>query len=163
MLTLTPPAKRKADESPVSVQRPLKVPRLNDNDRRDKGSQVSSDKRTNVATPLTQAPNIKKSRPSFLSQPTRAPLTRPGKGKSRASSPQSTSSLRDHISKMVYKQNQRFRRIETARKSTRKRRVTTSGLIPIFRGPAKGGSEVFSVATRVRRGQPHDFLIYSTP
>ncbi|OJA16341.1 hypothetical protein AZE42_13705 [Rhizopogon vesiculosus] len=51
---------------------------------------------------------------------------------------------------MVDKQNQRFRRIETARKSTRKRRVTTSGLIRDVQ-KSSSGSEVSSAATRVRR------------
>ncbi|OAX38804.1 hypothetical protein K503DRAFT_133765 [Rhizopogon vinicolor AM-OR11-026] len=51
---------------------------------------------------------------------------------------------------MVDKQNQRFRRIETARKSTRKRRVTTSGLIRDVQ-ESSSGSEVSSAATRVRR------------
>lgn len=122
-----PPAKRKAVEGPISVPRPPKVPRFNDNNQRDGRPQVSSDKRTNGATSrsLTQTPNIaKKPRLSLFSQP-----TRPDKGKNYTSSRDSTSSLSDRVSNMVEKQNQRFRRIETARKSTRKRRATTSVLI----------------------------------
>lgn len=122
-----PPAKRKAVESPISVPRPPKVPRFNDNNQRDGRPQVSSDKRANGTTPssLTQTPNIaKKPRLSLFSQP-----TRPDKGKNYTSSRRSTSSLSDHISNMVEKQNQRFRRVETARKSTRKRRATTSALL----------------------------------
>jgi hypothetical protein len=123
------PAKRKAVESPISVQRPPKVARFNENGRR---TQISFDKWTNVPPPssLTQPPkSAKKPRSSFLSQPTRTPPMRPDKGKNRASSRQSTSSLSDHISNMVEKQNQRYRRKETARKTNRTRRVTTSGLI----------------------------------
>lgn len=129
----TPPVKRKAIQSPVSVPRPQKVPRFDNDDQRGRRAGVSSGKRTNGAptTSLTQAPNIaKKPRSSFLSQPARVPPARPEKtGKNCASSGQSSSSLSDNLSNMLQKQNARYRRIETARKKTGSRGVSTSDLI----------------------------------
>ncbi|KAG1720771.1 hypothetical protein EDB19DRAFT_548456 [Suillus lakei] len=99
------------------------------------------------------------------SLPTRVPPVRPEKGKDRASSGQSSSSLSDHISTMLQKQNARFKRAETARKTARKTtgslRVSTSDLIRAVQKPSSG-SEVSSAATRVRRGQLHDLPVYST-
>ncbi|KAG1769297.1 hypothetical protein EV702DRAFT_701929 [Suillus placidus] len=96
----------------------------------------------------------KTSRSSFLSQPARAQPVRPEKGKDRASSGQSSSSLSDHISTMLQKQNVRLKRAETARKTARKttgsRRVSTSDLIRAVQKPSSS-SEVSSAATRVRR------------
>jgi hypothetical protein len=135
----TPPGKRKAIESPVSVPRPQKLARFNDNDHREKRAEVlKSGKPTNGTTPssLTQPPEIAKvSRSSFLSQP-----VRPEKGKVRASSGQSSSSLSDHISTMLQKQNARLNRTETARKTARKTtaslRVSTSHLIRAVQKPS---------------------------
>ncbi|KAG0701887.1 hypothetical protein DFH29DRAFT_534215 [Suillus ampliporus] len=164
----TPPGKRKAIESPLSVTRPQKVPRLNDNNQRENRAEVSSAKRTNGAAPgsLTQPPKIaRKSHSSFLSQLTRPPSARPEKGKDRTSSGESISSMGDKISTMLQKQNARYKRAETARKSARKttggRRVSTSDLIRAVQ-KSSSSSEVSSAATRVRRGQPHDLPVCFT-
>ncbi|KAG2341531.1 hypothetical protein BDR05DRAFT_443943 [Suillus weaverae] len=164
----TPPGKRKAFENPISVPRPQKLARFNDNYQREKRAEVSqSGKRTNGIAPssLTQPPKTAKtSRSSFLSQPARAQRVRPEKGKDRASSGHSSSSLSDHISTMLQKQNVRLKRAETARKTARKttgsRRVSTSDLIRAVQKPSSS-FEVSSAATRVRRGQTHDIPIYS--
>ncbi|KAG1810889.1 uncharacterized protein BJ212DRAFT_573399 [Suillus subaureus] len=160
----TPPGKRKAIESPVSVPRPQKLARFNDNGQRISRAEVShSGRRTNGTAPssLTQPPKIAKtSRSSFLSQPARVQRVRPEKGKDRTSSGQSSSSLSDHISTMLQKQNMRLKRVETARKTARKttgsRRVSTSDLIRAVQKPSSG-SEVSSAATRVRRGSVRRF------
>ncbi|KAG2128684.1 hypothetical protein DEU56DRAFT_503856 [Suillus clintonianus] len=153
----TPPGKRKAIESPVSVQRPRKVARFDDDDQPEKSAQVSqSDERTNGAafSSLTQPPKIAKISRSFLSQPTRASPVRPETAKDRASSGRSSSSLSDHISTIIQKQNARLKRVETARKTARKTtgslRVSTSDLIRAVQKPSSG-SEPSSAATRVRR------------
>lgn len=139
-----PPGKRKAIESPVSVPRPQKLARFNDNNQHEKRAEVSqSGKRTNGTAPssLTQPPKIAKtSRSSFLSQPARAQPVRPEKGKDRASSGQSSSSLSDHISTMLEKQTARLKRTEIARKTARKttgsRRVSNSDLIRAVQKPS---------------------------
>ncbi|KAG2359680.1 hypothetical protein BDR07DRAFT_194921 [Suillus spraguei] len=86
--------------------------------------------------------------------PARAQIVPPEKSKDRASSGQSSSSLSDHISTMLQKQNTRVKRAETARKTARKTtgslRVSTSDLIRAVQRPSSG-SEVSSAATRVRR------------
>lgn len=179
-----PPAKRKAGQSPASLPRPPKIARFNVSDQTERRAPPSSGERTNIPVGyLTQAPKVaKKIRPSFSSQPVSVPPPPNGKGKNRASSRQSTSSLSDHISNIVEKHNMRFRRLETARKTVRKRRVTTSGLIrEAQRSSGKfsylfilslctnkpvvcpGGSEISPAATRVRRGQPYDMPTCSTP
>lgn len=143
----TPPGKRKAIESPVSVPRPQKLARFNDNDQREKRAEVSkSGKPTNGTTPssLTQPPkNAKVSRSSFLSQP-----VRPEKGKDRrASSGHSSSSLSDHITTMLQKQNARLKRAETARKTARK---TTTCLSTLVRAVQKPSSKfTFLICTSV--------------
>ncbi|KAG2069243.1 hypothetical protein BDR04DRAFT_713960 [Suillus decipiens] len=159
----SPPGKRKAVESPISVPRPQKFARFNDNDQRVSGAELSqSGKRTNGIVPssLTQPPKIAKTSRPFLSQPARGQIVRPEKGKDRASSGQSSSSLSDHISAMLEKQNTRFKRPETARKTARKTtgslRVSTSDLIRAVQRPSSG-SDVSSAATRVRRASVRRF------